>query len=298
MFGEYNNVRGSIALNKNTLKTITVADQICSTFGIHQKIPILQELYNSGELSFFANMGVLQQPVTDKGLYRQQNSKTALFAHNTQQEEINSVDIADDTAGLGILGRMTDILSLGTYQTGTVSVAGGAPALVSNKTPLLVVNPFGYEKFNPVPWGQVDKDRIKAINRASGLGSSLFSEVWANKLFQSMSENDILYAQMSAATTTEKFENTDLGRQMGSIAKLIKTKSARKTDRDVFYVQNAGWDTHGEQAVNLDTRLKEMNDALKSFRNEMVTQNMWNDVTVVYVSEFGRTLKSNTGNGR
>jgi uncharacterized protein (DUF1501 family) len=298
MFKEYKNVRESIAVNQNTLKTITVNGQICKTFGVHEKLPVVQELYKSGDLSFFANFGVLQQPVNDKEQYRQLNSKTALFAHNTQQEEVNSVDIADDTAGLGILGRMTDILNLNDYQTGTVSVAGGAPALVSNQTPLLVVNPYGYEKFNPIPWETVDQTKIKEVNKASGVGSSLFGELWSDKLFQSMNENEILYAQMSAASTTATFENNDLGRQLGSIAKLIKTRDARKTERDVFYAKNSGWDTHGEQELYLNDQLTQMNSALDKFKDEMKSQKMWDDVTIVFVSEFGRTLKSNTGNGR
>jgi uncharacterized protein (DUF1501 family) len=298
MFEEYRNVRESIAVNQNSLKTITVDDQICEIFGVHEKLPVVQELYNSGDLSFFANFGVLQQPVNDKQLYLELNSKTALFSHNTQQQEIDSVDIADDTAGLGILGRMTDILNLNGYQTGTISVLGAAPALVSNKTPLLVVNSYGYDKFNPVPWEIVDKTKIKEVNKASGVGSSLFGELWSDKLFQAMNENEILHAQMSAATTTAQFQNNDIGRQLASIAKLIKTRDARKTERDVFYAKISGWDSHVEQEGLLNGLLAQMNSALDKFKDEMKSQKMWDDVTIVFVSEFGRTLKSNTGNGR
>ncbi len=212
------------------------------------------------------------------------------FAHNVQQVEVNAVDINDDSAGLGVCGRITDILKVNGYSTGTVSVAGAAPAIVSQKTPLLAVNQNGYEKFNPISWEQVDKSHIKELNKASSVGSSMFSEIWSGKVFQSMSENEILFQEMSTASTTATFNLRDntLARQMSSIAKLIKTKDARKTDRDVFYAEMAGFDTHIVQETGLDEKLALVNEAMTAFVSEMNHQNQWDNVAVVFVSEFGR----------
>ena len=300
MFKEYSDVRQSIAVSIGSLDRITASGQICNTFGVNKQMSHLTSLYNKGHLSFFANLGILQQPVTDKGQYRQQNSKTALFAHNTQQEEINSVDIYDDTAGLGICGRITDILHLNGFSPGTVSVNGAAPALVSNKAPLQVVNPNGYEKFNPLTWAPVSRDDIKSVNKAAGIKSSMLSEIWSDGLFQSIGENDVLFQEMSSATLSSPtaWKADDFGRQMSSIAKLVKTRDARGTDRDVFYSEIAGFDTHGKQEAELNIKMKEVNDGLKAFVEEMEDQNLWDDVAIVVVSEFGRTLLANTGNGR
>ncbi len=299
MFSEYQEVRGDIALLKSTLKTISVADQVCNTFGIHGELGILQDLYNDGDLAFLANLGVLQQPVgaSQKGDYRKLNSKTALFAHNTQQEEINSVDIYDDTAGQGILGRMADVLGLNGYTPGTVAVAQGAPALVSNNYPLIMVNPKGYEKFHANPFEQIDNNVVKEFNKATEIGSNVLSEVWAEKMVQALSENGILYSELSSTGLTTEFPTDKLGNQMSSVAKLIKTRSARKTDRDLFYAELSGFDTHGKQETDLSDRLKEINAALSAFVSEIKLEGLWDQVAVVFVSEFGRTLKANTGNG-
>ena len=297
MFKEYKQVRKDVALAKNSLKTISTSGQICNTFGIHGKLPFVQQLYNQAQLSFYANVGVLEQPVEDKAKYRELNKKTALFAHNVQQNEITAVDINDDTAGLGVCGRMTDILSLNGYSTGTVSVAGGAPAIVSKNSPLLVVNPFGYEEFNPIGWKKVDKDKVKELNKASSVGSNMLSEIWSEKLFQSLSENEILFKELQQTSLDYSFQINELGRQMSSIAKLIKSKDARKTDRDVFYAEVTGYDTHIVQELDLGFKLEELNAAMSSFVQEMKAQGQWNNVAVVVVSEFGRTLVSNTGNG-
>lgn len=286
-----------MAVNKNSLNVINTTGQVCNKFGIHEKLPFIHQLYNQGDLSFLANIGVLQQPVLDKTKYRELNEKTTLFAHNTQQEEINAVDIFDQTAGIGVCGRIADVLASNGYSTGTVSVAAVAPAVVSKKSPLLVVNPLGYEKFNPIPWEKLSTNHIKELNMASALGSNVFSDIWSEKLLSSIKENDILFNEMSKVSLSYGFQNNDLGHQMRSIAKLIKTRSARRTDRDVFYAELFGFDTHGKQDVGLDLNLQEINAALSSFVKEMKAQNLWDNVTIVIVSEFGRTLVSNTGNG-
>ena len=59
MFAEYKNARKSIAENPDTLLEITANGQICDTWGIHQSLPILQDLYSKEEAMFFLNMGIL-----------------------------------------------------------------------------------------------------------------------------------------------------------------------------------------------------------------------------------------------
>ncbi len=54
---------------------------------------------------------------------------------------------------------------------------------------------------------------------------------------------------------------------------------------------------HFDIEVPLNEQFKELDNGLSAFKEAMVTQNHWNDVTVVLVSEFARTLMGNTGNG-
>lgn len=54
---------------------------------------------------------------------------------------------------------------------------------------------------------------------------------------------------------------------------------------------------HDNIKENLDLLTTTMNGGLKSFTTEMKAQGAWNDVTVVMVSEFARTLPGNTGAG-
>ena len=63
MYQHYKDVRGGIAVPQDQLLNIDTSDsgQICSTFGIHPDFPILQSLYDEGDLLWVSNMGVLQR---------------------------------------------------------------------------------------------------------------------------------------------------------------------------------------------------------------------------------------------
>jgi len=93
--------------------------------------------------------------------------------------------------------------------------------------------------------------------------------------------------------------NTTFGKdyvslQLLQVAKLIKLRDVLKTERAVFVTQNYGYDTHAAYASTYSNSLFGWVDAgLGSFVNEMKAQGIWDDVVVLTVSEFGRTLSAN-----
>lgn len=84
---------------------------------------------------------------------------------------------------------------------------------------------------------------------------------------------------------------------METVAKMMKSKESRGTDRDIFYVDYSGFDTHGDMLEDFKNLITTLNTGMEEFHNEMVDQGLWDSVTVVMVSEFARTLPVNTGNG-
>jgi uncharacterized protein (DUF1501 family) len=64
------------------------------------------------------------------------------------------------------------------------------------------------------------------------------------------------------------------------------------TIQAAFYTAIGGWDTHG--TVDISDPVGNLNAALKEFTDEMKDQGAWEDVTVVVLSDFGRTLTSNS----
>lgn len=63
----------------------------------------------------------------------------------------------------------------------------------------------------------------------------------------------------------------------------------------IGFVEDSGWDTHGNQAGVLTRKLTELDNALRAYRERMGTQ--WDRTAVLVVTEFGRTAAVNGTGG-
>ena len=63
----------------------------------------------------------------------------------------------------------------------------------------------------------------------------------------------------------------------------------------IGFVEDSGWDTHGNQAGVLQRKLAELDNALRSYRDGMTAQ--WPRTVVAVVTEFGRTAAVNGTGG-
>lgn len=112
-----------------------------------------------------------------------------------------------------------------------------------------------------------------------------------------LGESALIDAALQSVTLEVDFSDNDFSAQLGTVAKMMKSKDSRGTDRDIFYVEQSGFDTHDNMIDDFSTLLKRMNTGIEEFKTEMDNQGLWDSVTVVMVSEFARTLPVNTGNG-
>ena len=181
----------------------------------------------------------------------QEKTKIPLFAHNMLNKEIERMDVNKAFPGRGFGGRMADILLKNGFSAGTISVSGIAEALVSDLATLFVSDPFDYQLFNPMTWSQPLWDTIKNLNKVAKLGSGLFADTWSNLLLQALGENSILYDAISTTSLDTPFPDDDLGSQLKTIAKLVKSKDIRGADRDIFYAKFGSFDTVSFQCHNI-----------------------------------------------
>ena len=126
---------------------------------------------------------------------------------------------------------------------------------------------------------------------------SKFAESYAAVLQSTLQSTESLGQQLASiklAAGDKNFGKTSLDKQLADVAKVMQLEKATlQTERSVFYTTLGGFDTHA--AYDISDKMKVINDALESFKKEKEAQNTWNEVTVVAVSDFGRTL---TGNGQ
>jgi uncharacterized protein (DUF1501 family) len=245
-------------------------------------------------------VGVLNQPVS------QQNygimTKTALFGHNTMQEEAQRIDPYEKAPGTGMLGRMCDILKQKGYNVQPITIQDASIATVGSPgTGLepLIVSASEITRFNPLSPKETFavKPFLQKLNDATELQSSFYGELWSQRLQKAIFDNEATLNNLAGSKLTVTFPNSDYGAKLKIVASLISTQKKRGNDRDVFYLTMGSWDHHSELKIGLSANFVKLNDALTAFYNEMVAQGVWDGLTIVVTSEFSRTLTANSGKG-
>lgn len=89
------------------------------------------------------------------------------------------------------------------------------------------------------------------------------------------------------------YPKTRVGRVMRFTGELIRSGAPAK----VIKISHGSFDNHANQRGQHQRLLKQLAEALATFRQDMRTANKWNDVLVMTYSEFGRRVKENGSRG-
>ena len=222
---------------KNNLLPISASGQVCSKFGLHPQLPAIKALYDDEDLLFFANTGVLSQPVNKKNYNILTN--TRLFAHNHMQRETKRVDPYKSTGGTGVLGRMTDVLARKGHNVGSFSVDRFSVALVGKpggSEPPIIVSRSGVPE---IYLDDTEADLTK-LHNTSDVDSGIFAESWSSSLINSIGTNKLLSTQLANVATHVQFPSSSLGRSLETVSRLIATRHVRGVDVDTFYIEKGG----------------------------------------------------------
>jgi uncharacterized protein (DUF1501 family) len=298
---QYYQERTDVAIaNWERSRIINAVGQPCEQFVIHQDLEIVERLYKQGNLAFFANTGVLNEPSNKDNWYLRQ--RTVLFAHNTMILELQKIDAFDLARGTGILGRVSDSLKKKGYKVQPISIQDANVATVGlpgQAVDPLIVSPYGISKFNPVATGETFNPReyVDKLTNLTYLQSSIYGDTWSQRLQSALYDNKKLLDSLSGVSLSQTFPNTEFGVKLKSVASLISSHQQRGTDRDVFYVQLNYWDHHADLKNMLASQFQQLNGALTPFYEELKAKGYWNNVTLVITSDFARTLTMNTGFG-
>jgi uncharacterized protein (DUF1501 family) len=102
-------------------------------------------------------------------------------------------------------------------------------------------------------------------------------------------------------TLATVFPNTTLGNQLKQVAKVIKFNAgspALGLNRQIFFCQLGGFDTHQNQVNSQANLLIQVSQAVKAFYDATIELGVEQQVTTFTLSDFGRTLQpAGTGVG-
>ena len=108
-----------------------------------------------------------------------------------------------------------------------------------------------------------------------------------------LSSADYIYQQSKAHPTSQVYPNSNLGKDLKTIASLIFSDINTK----VYYVSLGSFDTHVNQHDQQKRLFTELNDAVKAFTTDLKANNRFEDVLMMTFSEFGRRVTQNASNG-
>lgn len=150
---------------------------------------------------------------------------------------------------LGVGGRIADVLTQGGVPTNLFSISGQQVALVGQtgkSSPQFILSSSGLTAFNANPSITNMNEVIKAINNGTTADSGVHAETWSSKLTESLERQRSLKENVDQTNVTTVFPTDDIANQLKLVTRLMQTRVARGVKRDIFYVQDGGYDTHGE----------------------------------------------------
>lgn len=276
-------------------------------FALVPELSPFKSMFDAGEGAMVGAVGPLLSPTTKSAM----NAGTAalpgkLFSHNDQQSTWMAMETEGVRRGWG--GSFMDEMiqnggignsdfSLITAGSGDIFLAGEranqfkAPSNPSS----LGIDMSTISNRTSGSNGQAARELMDAFLRNSSSGSdNIFArDVVAGQArgIQNMRDYRDAFAQVSPLTTT--FPSTRLGNQMKAVAGAINLRNVIGNNRQIFYADTGGFDTHNNQPGSMPGRLSEVADAIGAFREAMLEMGIWNNVTVFTMSDFGRTLTDN-----
>lgn len=307
-YAGYAAARTNLALPQATLLPITpLSGSDGRSWGLHPSLPGLRNLFTQQRLALVSNVGPLVAPVTRaEYLAGTAALPPQLFSHSDQTVHWQT-GLPDQPVRTGWGGRVADLMhSLnGTAQVSmSMSLAGNNTFQVGNAITQYQLSPEGsiglgwYYDGNE--WNHPPSTAIRQLMERSY--GNHFQQGYRNVFQRALDQDRLLSGALDdAPALTTAFPDTDLGRQMRMIARLISIRESLGLRRQVFFCAAGGYDTHdgqiGAQAeVGAHAELlTELDGALSSFYAATTELGVASDVTSFTASDFGRTYISNGG---
>ncbi len=320
-YAQYAGVRQGLALPQASLVAMNG-----STYGLHPSLSALQPFWDSAALAPVFNLGPLYQPLT-KDEYRALPDGSplvpdALFSHSDQQIEWET-STTESQARTGWGGRASTVL--GTINP-VISLGGnGRFGVEELRTPLVLPGPgeyFGAYGIGPDDMGwdpaRLRREAIDALYAQPQrlvLGDAYRSQQ-ATAFEMSARLADIVASLPGDANSSPEIDAAfapfivdgkvvgALAPQLYQVAKLIRSNAIVQGNRQVFFAQLGGFDTHSNQVADGDPTqgthaalLRTLGDSLAAFQRALQNLGLAPAVTTFTQSDFGRTFAPNSTAG-
>jgi len=299
-YTSYQQARPSLALPAANLLTIDPTGYNGNPLGLHPSLSAVQPLFNQQRVALMANVGTLAAPTTRA----QWNSGRAtvptplqLFSHSDQQSAWQT-GLPDRVSQTGWQGRMGDLLA-SSYNQGSgvsmaMSVAGNNLMQAGNSTIQYQLTTDGAVRVEALSGLYGSAAGATALRRLMTESRGPLLENELNRISnRAIASEAFVGNALSGVTAGAAFPQTGLGRQLQMVARMIAARSALGQRRQMFFVQQGGYDFHDNLLTDQGARLRELGDAMAAFYQATAALGAANQVTTFTASDFGRALQHN-----
>jgi len=305
-----------LAYPQNELLPITLkTPQSGRTFALNPSLTGVQNLFNAGRAAIVANTGTLVAPATKAQINA--NSvplPDSLFSHFDQtaawQAIASNLGSGEHAGWGGVVADAIESMNLNSNSMFTcISTAGNALFLAGQTSFQLNVTPAG-----PIPIYGLAQPPFGAPAAANALSSilsndetNLFAQEYQTIVNRSIQAQSMLASAMAPAgvggvanppqyldPVTKTLADNPLAASLQTVARIIAGRASLGVTRQIFYVQLGSFDTHDGQAQTHAKLLTQLGSAFEYFDGLMVNMGVGNNVTSFTISDFGRTLTSNS----
>lgn len=293
-------LRGQIPL---TLAAPAQAVGATKKYMLHANMPKLAKRFHDGQAALLANIGPLTEPA-DKPRYESHlgTFPPNLFSHSDQQNQWQT-DNFDATPRGGWAGRtLEQLVPAGTTNRNysCVSVSGSAlwgtnadASLLPYRVP--ADGQFGFEGYVTAGGSQAQDALSLALDDMLATPApDLFGQEWLDVMKRALDNQRVLDRALGSSGLSSAFTDTEMGRQLKMIARLISVQGGLGLSRQCFFCSMGGFDTHGDDQLGVQAnKFAEIDTAVDEFYRALEALGLADKVTLFTASDFNRTLVSN-----
>ena len=288
-------------------------------FMIHPAMPEMKALYDTGKMSFVANVGSLVAPTTRANYDSRSNLPLGLFSHaDLQRHWMTSVPQTRSQV-TGWAGRMADLVTGATNMNENISMNISLNDVNMLQTggsvvPYIIRDDGARE----ISWYIADGSGSRQQRIFSTLTDDLLTRSYGNLLERTFAQQNSTAVDAAIEFNTAKDaqssvdsyfpmadsngapgplnrEPTALEKKFRMVAKSIAARETLGQNRQVFFVSVGGWDNHDELINNHVNNLGDVSRSLGYFQAALDGIGVSDNVLTFTASDFARTLNGNGG---
>lgn len=299
-YAEYQQGRGHLAVARGDLHALSPATVNTTGVGLNPYMSSMAPLFDSGKLAAIANVGTLVTETTaDDARNNTANLPAQLYSHHDQSSQWHKLNHQHNTHtgwGARAAENLTDPQP---YKSlASISLAGSNDWQIGGTDPAYNIDSDGVNSYDGMdqPNSEWQLPRRTAFTQLLHQGyDNLFAQAYADLQLRAM----VLSANVGAALQqrgdlqTPVPTGNSLARQLHMVAKLIAIKDEFRMNRQLFYVNMTGFDTHDDQLEKQPYLFAQLAEALVFFHSALSELGQLEHVTSFTMSDFGRTITSN-----